>query len=184
MKTQVTQIITVDVGKERINFEKLLLAKTKVMDKRFFETYGFHWYLSFAKWGIFLSRGQAYKEPLIGRQSFDKVPLFLNRDRRETFEVVHVAIGKFVPKVLRDAVLYHELREIFWLRAGTPPDCTAHQMARKDEADYVARFLSEQEKQLWQRFVDRVSVDKDNRAIWQARPARPRDGRIADAIFI
>lgn len=175
MKKLELEIAPIDIEGKRINFEDLLKHKTGT--RRYFESWGFLWQLNHAKWSFFLSEGKPHIQLLIGSYSIRSM---MELHDGESKQITIVAIGKSVPKRIRDVILYHELREIFWRLRENKSLEEAHAAARNDESKYVHKFLSDFEINLYRHLLQSATDDQK----WLAKPVPPNIKKIKDAVFL
>lgn len=68
-------------------------------------------------------------------------------------EINFVYIDIDVPRDLQDVVLFHELREMYYMLVKQIDQSTAHRNAILEEEAYVKRFLSVKEQKAYTNFV-------------------------------
>ncbi|MEA3272167.1 MAG: hypothetical protein U9P90_00695 [Patescibacteria group bacterium] len=61
-----------------------------------------------------------------------------------------------IPSSIIDVVFFHELREMYYFYVIEDSKDVAHRKAVRDEIEYVNRFLSDEEKEIYDRFIERV----------------------------
>ncbi|MDO8429888.1 MAG: hypothetical protein Q7S73_00800 [bacterium] len=145
-----------DIG--RINFP----AKDANQQIQLFKSYGVLILIKLLESDFFLSKGKPYIQKITGKFSSGEI-LFKNK----WVKCILIHIGTSVPENIRDVIIYHELREMYWVKKQGLPQPEAHQLARKEERLYVKKFLSAKEKKIYKKFTEKVE-----RGGFLARPAK------------
>jgi hypothetical protein len=162
------EVFPVEIDGKRLDFTALAAIRTggMVQPPRFFRTYGFLWELAIKEEGVLVSKGKFYAEKITGENRLGEYLFFGGKSRN--LEIMNIVVGTLVPEEIRDAVLYHEIREAFWRLVGNLKLPEAHARAMQDEMMYVARYFSPEELETLKRFQAEVQT-------WEPRELK-RDG--------
>lgn len=101
-----------------------------------------------------------YSERLAG--SFNELEwLFLDKDSGKLDCIKYGIIeldSKLIDHCIMDVVFFHELREMYYQKILSQFAKVSHSKAKEDEKNYVERFLSLEEKQIYEQFSKRRSI--------------------------
>lgn len=160
------KVVPVEIGDRRIDFASLLKIPTGIgsQPRRLFKSFGLLWALEVKENKFFLVKNSPHIQRIIGDFGFYHCNDFGSTGQRVELLVAYISLGTLVPDQIKDVILYHELREVYWISLGKRSQKEAHCRARYEEGIYINKFLTAEEKTIYTRFIEEIKSD-----VWDAK---------------